>query len=104
MIPRPDRLLPHIEGHAAGRLAQRYGLAYTVELKVELFARIEAARANDNRHPLACRIKQYGHRERWLVSLDHRVLHVVTNRLLLTAVTFLPLRGSHVDPLERLHR
>ncbi|TWA74148.1 hypothetical protein FBZ82_101163 [Azospirillum brasilense] len=91
---QPVHLDPSREGHAARRLNQRYGLAFTIELKTELFRQITAARANDNRQPSACRIAAAGVRERWLVSLDHRVLHVVVDQGAAVVVTFLPLHGK----------
>lgn len=90
---QPIRIVPFVERHAAKCLNERYGLAFTVELKTELFRQIAAARANDNRQPTACRISA-GPRERWLVSLDHRVLHVVIDQGAAVVVTFLPLHGK----------
>lgn len=91
---QPIRIVPFVERHAAKRLNERYGLAFTIELKTELFRQITAARANDNRQPSACRIASAGVRERWLVSLDHRVLHVVIDQGAAVVVTFLPLHGK----------
>lgn len=92
------RLNPTIEAHAAQRLNERYGLAFTRELKAELFARIADARANDNRHPQACLIRPYGHRERWLVSIGGHVLHAVVNPSISAVVTFLPVANGTNDP------
>ena len=90
---QPISIVPSRERHAALRLNERYGLAFTLDLKVELFRQIEAARVNDNRAPMACRINAYGDRERWLVSIDHRIVHVVINPAATVVVTFLPLHG-----------
>ncbi|MBP2290750.1 hypothetical protein [Azospirillum rugosum] len=97
---QPIRLDTQREGHAARRLSERYGLHFDNWLKGELFRQIEGARANDNRQPTACRISAYGHRERWLVSLDRRVLHVVIDRVSTVVITFLPLDGSTTDHHE----
>lgn len=88
------RIIPSVEAHAAQRLNERYGLAFTLDLKAELFARIADARANDNRSAQACRLRVDLRAERWLVSLDGRILHVVVNRGSATVATFLPLHGK----------
>lgn len=80
------------EEHAAKRLRQRYGMAWSFALKADLFARIEEARANDNYHPLACMLPEPAPRERWLVSVWGRVLHVVIEPPVI--VTFLPLNAG----------
>lgn len=88
------RIVPSIERHAAQRLNERYGLAFTIELKSEIFRQIEAARANDNRHPLACCIAADDRGERWIVSVGGHVLVLAVNAQSNTIATFLPSKGK----------
>ena len=91
---QPFRIVPSVERHAAQRLNERYGLAFTIELKTEIFRQIEAARANDNRHPLACRTAADVRGERWIVSVGGRVLVLALNAHSNTIATFLPSKGK----------
>ncbi|MFP5513215.1 MAG: hypothetical protein ACLGJC_09065 [Alphaproteobacteria bacterium] len=94
-MSRRIRIIPAVEAHAAQRLNERYGLAYTPELKRELFARISAGRANDNRHPQACLVQQDKAAERWIVAVGNRPILVVINRSSPpTVATFLCLHGK----------
>lgn len=84
----PIRIIP-AEDRAARRLQQRYGLDYTLGLKLNLFDQIAAARSNDNRSTTAVRIAASGLRERWLVGTGGRILNVVVNPHIRAVVTFL---------------
>lgn len=81
-----SHLLPG-EEHARRRLALRYGLELSAELRALILGLI--ARAPDGRHPRACRVElQFRDRERWLVSVASTILDVV--------VEFVPGRAPYI--------
>ena len=80
--------------HAAERLAERHGLAFTGRLVGALLALVEAAPRRGGRHERAAFVRfEADGRERWLVSLTiggrHHLLMPVVDPRQQQVVTFL---------------
>lgn len=97
------------EHHAAQRVAERYGVPLTDDLKhgivreIKRTSRRRPGRGNDDRKAWLLHNDRPRNRQRWRVQIDGDFFHVIYSTIDRVIITFLPPIEEHVVRVTRRH-